>query len=203
MTTGLDVSYDAGMFKADKEFALYSRLVEDNGVDFAIQALPEKYDELVIPLGIDVPAGTEVTFNAAVMNLPGDAAVWLEDREAGKFTRLDSPDASYRVIISEKTVGVGNFFIYTKSAITAAGSLAFGGNPYNVTANPAEGYIRITSDESNPVQARVYDMAGRMLSTLNLKKGSDNKIYMKGQPGIYLLKITGGKSFYSEKIFWK
>ena len=39
MTTGLDVGYDAGVFKTG--FDLYTKLVEDNGVDFGLQSLPE------------------------------------------------------------------------------------------------------------------------------------------------------------------
>jgi hypothetical protein len=38
--------------------------VEDNGVDFALQALPEDYENLIVPLGIDAEEGTGVVFSA-------------------------------------------------------------------------------------------------------------------------------------------
>ena len=60
MTTGLDVTYDAGLLRGSSGLELYSRLVTDNGVDFAIQCLPESYPEysgLVIPLGLDCKNG--------------------------------------------------------------------------------------------------------------------------------------------------
>jgi hypothetical protein len=51
---GLDVGYDAGIFKADSEFSVYTKLVEDNGVEFQLQYLPtNQYNNLVIPIGID------------------------------------------------------------------------------------------------------------------------------------------------------
>jgi len=47
MTAGLDPSYDARKLKGNPNIALYTRLVEDNGVDFAIQALPPLNTEKV------------------------------------------------------------------------------------------------------------------------------------------------------------
>jgi hypothetical protein len=36
-TAGLDVGYDAGVFKAEPTFSIYTKLVEDNGVEFHLQ----------------------------------------------------------------------------------------------------------------------------------------------------------------------
>lgn len=118
MTNGLDVTYDAGMFKADKNFALYSKLVDDNGNDFAIQALPEKFEGLIIPLGIDAPAGTEISFSAGTFNLPAEATVYLEDRASNRFTKLDATEAVYTVTITEQTKGAGNFYLHTSASTT-------------------------------------------------------------------------------------
>ena len=40
MTEGLDTSCDDGKLKGNPDIALYTRPVEGNGVDFALQALP-------------------------------------------------------------------------------------------------------------------------------------------------------------------
>ena len=40
MTKGLDPSYDVGKMKGNPDIALYTKLIEDNGIDFTIQALP-------------------------------------------------------------------------------------------------------------------------------------------------------------------
>ncbi len=201
MTNGLDITYDAGMFKSDKNFALYSRLVDDNGVDFAIQALPQDYENLVIQLGIDVPAGTEITFAAETMNLPADAVVWLEDRSTATFTRLDETDASYSTMISESTTGVGNFFIHTKYSVTAA-DVTETANAYRVLVNHNQGYLRILTSETNPGQARVYDVAGRLMGALELQANGENKLYLNSRPGVYLVQVSGGKAPFTEKVVW-
>jgi hypothetical protein len=203
MTNGLDVSYDAGMLKADKNFALYSRLVNDNGVDFSIQALPQNYNELVIPLGIDVPAGTEVTFTAQDMNLPADAAVWLEDRAAGTFTRLDENMAEYPVMISEATKGMGNFFVHTKSGVTGV-DVNNGGKLYSIAVNHSERYIGITINETAPTEARVFDMAGRLHSIMKLQRGTLNRLELNESPaGVYVVQLLNSQHSFSEKIVWK
>lgn len=201
MTTGLDVTYDAGMFKSDKNFALYMRLVDDNGIDFAIQALPQDYENLIIPLGIDVPAGTEITFAAETMNLPAYSAVWLEDRSAGTFTRLDETDASYSTMISESTTGVGNFFIHTKYSVTAASDMGLA-KAYRVLVNHNQGYIRVLTSATNPGQARVYDVAGRLMGALELQTNGENKLYLNSRPGVYLVQVNGGKAPFTKKVVW-
>ena len=55
-TRGLDVGYDAGILKSDQPLNLFTKLVEDNGVE--LQCLPtDQYSGLVIPIGIDSKAG--------------------------------------------------------------------------------------------------------------------------------------------------
>jgi hypothetical protein len=53
MSRGLNPTYDAGQYGADPEFKLYTRLAEDDeGVNFAIQALPDYgFEDMVIPSG--------------------------------------------------------------------------------------------------------------------------------------------------------
>ena len=69
-TKGLDVGYDAGIFKSDPSLALYTRLVESNGVDFALQCLPNSnFSGLIIPVGLDCKTGGEVVFSAETINL--------------------------------------------------------------------------------------------------------------------------------------
>ena len=88
MTKGLDPSYDAGKMKGNPNIALYTRLLEDNGVDFAIQALPtEGITEFVIPVGVDVAEAGEFSFSVTQKNLDNYNII-LEDREENTFTDL-------------------------------------------------------------------------------------------------------------------
>ncbi|MBK6284620.1 MAG: hypothetical protein IPF54_20090 [Draconibacterium sp.] len=183
MTIGLDVTYDAGMFKADKNFALYTKLVEDNGVDFAIQALPDnRFNELVIPLGIDAPAGTEITFSAEAMNLPTDAAVNLEDRAAKTMTQLDVAGAKYTVTITEQTKGAGNFFLHTSSATTEVSELE---NNLQVYTRDRAIYIKGNINSSDVIA--VYGVDGKLHYRKNAEKTGLLRIDAAKMPaGVYL-----------------
>lgn len=196
MTNGLDVSYDAGMFKADKNFALYSRLVDDYGVDFAIQALPEKYNGLVIPIGIDVPAGTEITFSAMAVNLPADAAVYLEDRAAKTLTQLDVADAKYTVSITDKTKGAGNFFLHTSSATTAVNQFE---SSLKVYTRDRAIYISGNIETSDMVSVAGID--GKMhYKNLAAQTGLFRIDASKMPVGIYLVNISGKTSQLTKKV---
>ena len=75
MSLGLDISYDAGILRSGNGFDIYTKLVEDNGVDFAIQWLPGKTaDKYIIPIGVDANKGGDIVFSSETMNLP--CVVW-------------------------------------------------------------------------------------------------------------------------------
>lgn len=197
MTTGLDVTYDAGMFKADKNFALYSKLVDDNGVDFAIQALPDnRLNELVIPLGIDAPAGTEITFSAQAINLPADAAVYLQDRAAKTMTQLDVAGAKYTVTITEETKGSGNFFLHTSSATTAVSELK---NNLQVYTRDRTVYIKGNINLNDVVA--VYGVDGKLHYRKNAEKTGLLRIDAAQMPaGVYLISIEQKTGRVTRKV---
>jgi hypothetical protein len=196
MTNGLDITYDAGMFKADKNFALYSRLVDDNGVDFAIQALPENYNKLVVPLGIDVPADTEITFTAETMNLPADAAVYLEDRAAKTITQLDLTGAGYTVTITDKTKGTGNFFLHTSSATTAVNELE-----NNLKVYTRDRAIYISGNLETTDVVAVYSIVGKLHYKKTAEKTGLLRIDSSKMPaGIYLVNISRNNTNSTQKV---
>jgi hypothetical protein len=64
MSLGLDPGFDGGKLRGNPDIALYTKLVEDNGVDFAVQALPAITQEVFsIPVGLDFEPGGEITFS--------------------------------------------------------------------------------------------------------------------------------------------
>jgi parallel beta-helix repeat protein len=196
MTTGLDITYDAGMFKADKNFALYSRLVDDNGIDFAIQALPENYNKLVIPLGIDVPAGTEITFSAETMNLPADAAVYLEDRAAKTITQLDLTGGNYTVTVSDKTKGTGNFFLHTSAVTTVVNELE-----NNLKVYTRDRAIYISGNLNSDDVIAVYGVDGKLHYRKNSEKTGLLRIDAAKMPaGVYLISIQQNAGRDTRKV---
>jgi hypothetical protein len=184
------------MFKADKNFALYSKLVTDNGVDFAIQALPENYNKLIVPLGIDVPAGTAVTFSALATNLPGDAAVYLEDRAAKTITQLDVADAKYTVSVTEKTKGTGNFFLHTSSATTAVNQFE---NNLQVYTRDRAIYISGNLETTDVVS--VVGIDGKLhYKNTTARTGLLRIDAAKMPAGVYLVNISGKTERVTKKV---
>ena len=121
MTAGLDPGWDAGLFYNgdDVPLSLFTRLVEDNSVDFTIQCLPDyDYENLVVPVGITAKQGTTVIFSLTDVTVPAGYKVFLEDKVSGKFTRLDEQGSIYRVQINADSNGTGRFFLHTKQEIT-------------------------------------------------------------------------------------
>ncbi|MCK5736427.1 MAG: T9SS type A sorting domain-containing protein, partial [Spirochaetaceae bacterium] len=203
MTTGLDITYDAGMHKSNPDFALYSRLVEDNGIDFAIQCLPDNIAEMEIPLGLDAPLGTTVTFRADIENWPLGGSLLLKDRSAGKSIDLLAGE-SYSFEVSASNSVAGNFFLHTTFIISGFEETAVKReDPYTVIANRAAGTIRIMGSMSPSSRARLIDLSGRVRADVPLENTYENVIYISDlENGIYLLQIQNNNKLSGKKIWW-
>lgn len=191
MKYGLDPGSDAGMMKSG--FDLYTKLVEDNGVDFGVQCLPlATSNEMIIPIGLESSAQGLVSFSAQISNLPSEYLTTLEDRETGIFTPLEK-SGRYTAQVAAKSKITGRFFLHTYSnSTTGITGLPEGWNIY--TSN---GQICISGSVTDHATASLYDLMGREIGTYKLQKGSLNYIPCSNfRNGIYLLNIKqAGKSF--------
>ena len=186
MTNGLDPTYDAGLLRGTNGLSLYTRLVEDNGVDFAIQCLPENYTSLVIPVGVDCKDGGEITFSAKAVELPTTCAIILEDRTANTFTSLEG-DATYKTTVSAGTTPIGRFYIHT-SVKTTTGMSGLHSGIAGLKAYMANGSIIIEGAVSDQATATLYDVQGRKLWVKPLQKGSLNTLSCPDLlKGVYVL----------------
>ena len=96
------------------------RSIEDNGVDFQIQCLPDNnYENLVVPVGLVAVKGATVTFKATSFNLPSEIKVYREDKIEVKVTLLDGSN-SYVVTLGADSKGAGRFYLKTTKLISAA-----------------------------------------------------------------------------------
>jgi hypothetical protein len=204
MTAGLDPGWDAGLFDNGDEtsFNLFTELVEDNGVDFTIQCLPDyDYENLVVPVGITAQKGATVEFSLADITVPVGYKVFLEDKVSGKFTRLDEQGSSYSVQLNAISNGTGRFFLHTKQEIT--GMKDGLSNQILVIPMPQQSIIRVSGIVNLPAQATVYDMNGRMIAIKNLTGLNENEIPLQGvSNGIYLIKIKSDKETTQRKFSW-
>ena len=188
MKKGLDPTYDAGMLKGGSDLAVYSRLVEgNNGIPFAIQALPDNESGMIVPIGLDYKTGGEVVFSSELINMPSDCKVILEDMQARTFTDLSKND--YKVTVDANTSITDRFRLYTSKAISGVdqGRLAS-----TLTAYADRNIeIRVIGEVSKNTVATLYDMYGRVVLVKNLEEGSINIIPLKNNKiGAYILSVN-------------
>jgi hypothetical protein len=186
MTTGLDPMYDAGLFKSGGALEYYTRLVEDNGVDFGIQCLPDTgFDKMVVPLGIDLKAGGELTFTAGLTNLPNNCQPVLEDRLLGLRTDLTKNGAAYHANLPANSTGTGRFYLHLSGSTGIPEISEANLKVYSVTR---EIYIEGTVNTGSI--ATLYDLTGRSVGSYKLQAADFNILKPVGIPeGIYLIRI--------------
>jgi hypothetical protein len=201
MSRGLDVSFDAGVFKSNPEFALYSRLLEDNGVDFGLQCLPIDYENLVVPIGLDAKSGEIIKFTAASVNIPEDFAIVLEDRSTNSFTVL-SYDGEYTVQLTADSDGIGRFFLRTSLKSTLGiGTLSLQ-NAFQVFTNPMESQLLIRGEAKANTTARIYSITGKLVNVVNLAQVMENKVSFNENAGVYIVQIMDENGTFTQKFSW-
>jgi len=188
MTTGLDVTYDAGLLASDY-FQIYTHLVGGgNKVDFAIQCLPDnQYKYLSVPLGIDLPEGGDLVLRADGILLPDGVYPVIEDKVLGIKTELKTESDSYFVTLAKNTAGIGRFYL-------SFGSIALL-NPKvllekKYTASFIKDLIVINGAVEPGTKAQLFDISGIKLGEYPLMNMNRNEIIISGlRQHVYILKI--------------
>jgi len=202
MTTGVDNGYDAGIFtgvSTDNE--VYTKIAGSD-VDFAIQSLPDNdYENQVVPIGLNAPQGSTITFSADVMNLPGNMKVFLEDKLNGVFIRLDEAGSAYTVVLTSASSGAGRFFLHTSPLFLGTENQV--ADLYTIIPIPAEHKIRIMGKIAPNSIAAIYNISGLKLGNYALTAGRENEIpFENNTDGIYIVKIQNGTTLITKKFNW-
>jgi len=199
MTLGLDPFYDAGLLRSGSAMELYTRMVEDNGVDFAIQCLPNVgLDKMVIPVSLDLTMGGEVVFSAKSANLPAECQLVLEDRLTGISTPLSTDGTNYKVTLPANTSGIKRFYLHLNGiSSTLSNNDISTFKTYSVNR-----IIYIQGVITEQATANLYDLSGRRVGTYQLQASDNNTLSPDGVVnGIYLLRIMqGNKPLFVGKI---
>lgn len=201
-THGLDEGYDAGMFdQTSSQNSVYS-MIEGSRIKFAIQALPENsFSELSVPIGINVPAGTTVTFNADILDLPENVQVYIKDLENMTTTRLDLPGSSYSVVIKD-TNNISNRFVLATSQLLVT-NIKPDDEAYKIVAMPRFQKIIITNGGKPGTAVNIYATNGQLLTVANLENTGENEIpFHPWSDGVYIVKIQTESRVISHKITW-
>jgi len=195
-TKGLDFGYDAGAFKTG--FDVYTKLVEDNGVDFAIQSLPvDPGNGYVIPVGLETSESGTVELSITPVNLPAGCTMTFEDTQLGTSTEIDE---NTKTLTAEVTSGttLERFYLNVNKSSTS-----MEGTSSNLTVTSSEGVITIHGAVKDDAIATLYDLQGRFLTTI-LLSGSINRIRTNSlTDGIYLLQLKQPGNVRNLKVILK
>ena len=198
MTNGLDVSYDAGMFKTNAGLDLYSRLLEDNGVDFTVQCLPDNnIENISIPLGIDVNGSTTVVFSINDQNF-GMLPVYLVDTQENTKTNLKLEN--YSTTVTES--GTGRFYLEFKSASVTTGNVENAENE-SVRVFAANNTLNILNPAQENGTVSVYNLSGQQIDTYTLNQTTRQQVQTKYATGCYLVQIKTAATNSTAKIIIK
>ena len=189
MTKGLDPTYDVGMLRTNSPLSVYTRLVEDNGVPFVIQSLPESsITTNIIPVGLESVAGGEVIFSAKTFSLPSDCRVILEDKATKTFIDLEA--GVYKSTIAANSVIPDRFLLHTSNQTVS-------NLPPQPSLNDLSAFefqnieIHIVGPVTSKAVATLYDALGRVVLSNKLNEGLLNTIPTPGMSsGIYLLRVV-------------
>jgi hypothetical protein len=197
MNQGLDVGYDAGSMKSG--FDVYTKLVEDNGVDFGIQCLPlTASKEMVIPIGLESNTKGTVALSVDINNLSPDCQVTFEDRETGMFTPVSKSGQVANIQVAAKSKVVGRFFLHTSYLKNTTGITSL---PEDWRIYVAHGQICISGSVTGNATAAIYDLLGRKVGTYQLQNESLNHIPCADfRNGVYLVSIRQQRGTFTKKI---
>lgn len=199
MSAGLDPGYDVGQFSSGPAVEIYTSLVsENNGVNFTRQALPlDDCEKNIVPVGIDLEMGGEVTFSAYTVPLE-NYKFFLEDRKMNTFT--DMITNSYTVTIPEKTYGTGRFFIHTSTNKDIMKKPEIS-NHLNVKVWISFGNVIIEGAVSSKAIAEVYNLHGIKIFETKLLEGLYNSFPVPASSkGIYVVRVIDGAKVVMKKV---
>ena len=186
MSHGLDYGYDAGIFKSG--FDVYTRLVDDNGVDFGIQCLPlDANNEMVVPVGLESNAQGTISLSADIKNLPSEYQVTLEDRKAGKFTPVAQNGQLGSVQVDAKSKVTNRFYLHIAYLKNATGISDL---PADWQIYVKDGQICISGSVTENATVSIYDVLGKQMGDYKLQIGSLNYIPCSDfLNGVYMINI--------------
>jgi len=199
MTRGLDITYDAGLMGGDPAFKLYSRLVEDNGVNFAIQCLPiDGFDNMCVPIGFDCKDGGTVTFTSDVEPFPSGVKVILADSLLKVFTDFHESSATYTTTVNPNTSGYGRFYLNISNTSTEVHPI----DDQHIIIYAVRDEIIVKGKVTATTRANLYDLTGHLMRTYLLNPSDINILPANGMPtGFYILKVFSNHLNENKKVF--
>jgi hypothetical protein len=204
-SSGLDVGYDAGVYGSNAPaMSIYTQLVQDNtGVDMAIQSLAyaDLGSDIIVPLGINVPQGQQVTVSISESDLPSNIEVYLEDNVTNIFTLLNASD--YVFTPNSNLTDTGRFFLRFSGQPLSNPDANINGLQIYTTANARALFIK--GQLATETTVDLYDIQGRLVmsSTLDTASNSNQVDVSNLNSGIYVVKLNNTAQQKTQKVILK
>lgn len=200
-TKALDPRFDVGMFVGvSSSLNIFTYLIEGNeGVAFETQALPNvDLETMVVPVGIKAVSGKEIIFSAETLNLPAGIKVFLEDRIANTFTRLDEANSNYKLTLTNDMNGIGRFYLHTTESILSIKDLVL--NSVSIFKTDIS-TLKLTGLPQGKTTLSLYSILGKKVFTSTFKtNGVKNTSLPKLETGVYIAKVQTENGKISRKI---
>ncbi len=201
-TFGLDPGFDAGIYgDINPDFDLYSHLVTaNNNVPFALQCLPlSEIATTVVPIGVHAQSGDQITFSGSA-NLPDAIHVYLEDRELGIYTALNTDTDTYSLTLNTDQDGAGRFYIHSTSQSLSLDDAVLLQEVSIYKTAPKT--VRIQGLHSGLTSFRLYSVLGKLVTHTSFENKSVKDITLPDSvsKGIYFVLVKNQGVVYRKKI---
>lgn len=200
-TNKADNKYDGYKLKGNANLALYTKLVDDDGNDYAIQALPPLSDGVTVKVGVDVTGPDFFTFQVvSIQNFSDTTSIFLEDLVQNVVVNLrETPE--YHFAINNQGSITDRFLLHFNTSSVGIEDPEVNGQPLVYVSN---GKIIIkTQTENHALEIEVFDIIGRSVPFSMAADVNQTTVTLNGNIGIYIIKVIHNKNFFTRKIFWK
>ena len=192
MTPGLDITYDAGLLGVDPDVKVFTRLVEDNGNNFAIQCLPISYAEnMILPIGVHSNQSANITLDFEIERLPDHYELYMEDKAQEEFINLKMTQSGYSAVVNTGEQIIDRFFLHVQTTENATDFIEKQGKAQTAM------YTHGTSLYIEPLprgkhELTVINLQGRVVHSEKLDSFTKARIPLSHlENGIYLFRIIG------------
>ena len=198
-TTSFDNGYDSSLFGGD-DLSIYTELVENNtGKKLAIQTLPNSnFENMVIPVGVMLAEGSDITFTADALNIPANYKVYLEDRATNIVTRLDEANSEHVVFIESGNTN-GRFYLHAKTSsplITDTNNLSTVSMFTTSNSN-----LRVQGLHEGDGSILIFNILGKEMFKTSFEGNGANDITLPNLAnGIYIIKLKTQNGTINKKI---
>ena len=201
-TNGFNNKYDGYKLKGNPNIALYTKLVEDDGNNYAIQGLPllTNGSGVTVKLGLD--AGTEgiYTFNVVdIENFHDTTSIFLEDLYEDITVNMRKTN-EYSFVIDESGSITDRFLLRFNTSAVGINEPGSIDNQINVYS-----YNNIICIENNDpfgdIYIEIFNTLGQQLISRKLSNKQRNEIPVNAGTGIYIVRVICKDKVFSSKVY--